>query len=99
MYDTLPTHREHRTALVIDIRSGVTSDFKERYNRLLQSVNGPNIKTDVFTLRGNVAQTGPGLVSGPPELSAAADVPAGEIDLAAWAAELGYVQLVVSTPV
>ena len=92
----LPTTRSHRTALVIDVRNGVNSQFRERYNRLLQSVNGPNIKVDVFTLRGNSLATGPALVPGKPEDTSAVDVPASPIDLNAWAAGLGYDQLIVT---
>ena len=92
----LPTVRNHRTALVIDTRNGVDSKFQERYKRLLQSVNGENIKVDIFTLRGNAAATGPALVPGSPDDSAPADVPAADIDLNAWAAGLGYDQLLVT---
>lgn len=92
----LPTSRNHRTALVIDTRNGVDSKFKERYNRLLQSVNGTNIKVDIFTLRGNAVATGPALVPGTPEDSTAPDVAPEPIDLNAWAAGLGYDQLIVT---
>lgn len=92
----LPTSRKHRTALVIDTRNGVDSAFRERYKRLLQSVNGPNIKVDVYTLRPNAIATGPALVPGEPESSTAPDVPAASIDLNAWASGLGYDQLVVT---
>lgn len=49
MSNSLPTTRYHRTALVINTSEGVTSRFKERYERLLASVGGKNIKVDVFT--------------------------------------------------
>lgn len=91
----LPTSRDHRTALVIDVRNGASPQFKERYNRLLQSVNGPNIKVDVFTLRGNATGDGPGLVPGTPDQYVAPNQPSQEIDLDAWASELGYDQLIV----
>lgn len=93
----LPNSKEHRTALVIDIRSGVTADFRNRYQRLLESLNGNNIKVDVHTLRGNAANTGPGLVVGGPDAYVAPDQPAQEIDLLAWAADLGYTMLLVAT--
>lgn len=93
----LPTTRNHRTALVIDVRNGVTAEFTERYNRLLQSVNGPNIKVDVFTLSGNSIGASGGLVPGAPGASASSA--GAEIDLQAWAKSLGYAQLlVVSNP-
>lgn len=92
----LPTVRSHRTALVIDTRNGVDSKFQERYKRLLQSVNGPNIKVDIFTLRPNAVASGPALVPGTPDDSPAPDVPAASIDLNAWATGLGYDQLIVT---
>jgi hypothetical protein len=53
--------RHHRTLLVIDARGGFTGDQKERVNRLLQSVNGVNIKVDVAHLTGDaVASVAPG---------------------------------------
>lgn len=48
----LPFSRNHRTALVLDIRRGVDGEYEERVKRVLQSVNGANIKVDVFTLSG-----------------------------------------------
>lgn len=93
----LPTGRNHRTALVIDVRNGVTPDFTERYKRLLESVNGDNIKVDVYTLRSsNSSAGGPSLVRGTPDNNSSAP-PAPEIDLAAWAAEQGYDQLLISS--
>jgi len=97
--ENLPTHREHRTALVIDVRNGVTGDYANRYGRLLESLNGDNIKVDIFTLRANAVQSGPALVAGSPNETVAPDVQEQEIDLHAWAADLGYTQLLVSIPV
>jgi len=99
MFSNLPSSREHRTALVIDVRNGVSSDFENRYKRLLESVNGDNIKVDVFTLRGNLVASGPALVSGAPGCSDEPDDAEQEIDLKAWAASLGYTQLLLSIPV
>lgn len=48
----IPFSRNHRTALVLDVRRGIDSTFEERAKRLLESVNGPNIKCDIFTLTG-----------------------------------------------
>lgn len=94
----LPTGRNHRTALVIDTRSGVTSDFRNRYERLLESVNSPGIMVDVYTLRGDViAAAGAPLVSGAPGASVAAET-TGAVDLADWAAEQGYTMLLVASP-
>jgi len=53
------TEREHRTALVIDgDRFANDETYQERITRLLQSVNGVNIKTDVFTRKGNTLVAG-----------------------------------------
>ncbi len=95
--NNLPTGREHRTCLVIDVRNGITSEFRERYQRLLQSVNGPNIKVDVYTLRDNVTGDGPGLVPGTPDQYAAPLQPSQEIDLSEWAESVGYSQLLVTS--
>ncbi len=97
MYDNLPAHREHRTALVIDARNGITPEFRERYQRLLTSVNGDNIKVDVFTLRDNATGDGPGLVPGTPSQYAPPLQASQEIDLSEWAESLGYDQLLVSS--
>lgn len=48
----LPFSRTHRTALVVDVRRGVDSEYEERVKRLFQSVNGSNIKVDIFNLTG-----------------------------------------------
>jgi hypothetical protein len=84
--------------LVIDVRAGIKANFQNRYNRLLQSVNGNNIKADIFTLNGNVEATGPALVSGGPD-DAKPVYEDGEIDLNAWAKNLGYTMLLIATPV
>lgn len=48
----IPFSRNHQTALVVDVRRGINPKFEERVKRLLESVNGPNIKCDIFTLSG-----------------------------------------------
>lgn len=48
----LPFSRTHRTALVVDVRRGVDSEYEERVKRLFASVNGSNIKCDIFNLTG-----------------------------------------------
>lgn len=97
--NNLPTSRNHRTALVIDVRNGASADFQNRYERLLESVNGDNIKVDVFTLRGNLVQSGPALVAGAPGSAEPDFEEVEEIDLKAWARSLGYTQLLLSIPV
>jgi len=99
MNNNLPTSRHHRTALVIDIRNGVSSDFENRYKRLLESVNGDNIKVDVFTLRSGLVEAVPALVEGSPDESETPDNGPEEIDLVAWASGLGFTQLLLSIPV
>lgn len=48
----IPFSRTHRTALVVDVRRGIDGEFEERVKRLFQSVNGSNIKCDIFNLTG-----------------------------------------------
>lgn len=93
----LPSSRTHRTALVIDVRKGMTTTGAERVRRLLESVNDSNIKVDVLTLRGNTAATGPSLVKGSPFDTEGGDFN-DDIDLEVWARNLGYDQLVISIP-
>lgn len=92
---SLPTGRSHQTAVVVDVRSGVSSNFQERYNRFLGSLNGKNIKADIFTLRANSGSSGPALVAGAPDSVSAPSTPAADIDLEAWAKSLGFTQLVL----
>lgn len=58
----IPFTKSHRTALVVDVRRGITSDFENRVKRLLESVNGSNIKCDIFTLSGPEATLTQGTV-------------------------------------
>lgn len=98
--------RSHRTALVIDARKGFTGKFKERTNRLLESVNGNNIKVDVYTLEGGDAITGVSVPAtltlhpGKPGEGVASSTASGSTDdaLEAWANGLGYDMLVVARP-
>ena len=81
----------HRTALLIDASKGFDGEYQERVQRLLQSVNGSNIKVDVFhTVDGKT------LVPGAPTGTSAVttdDVPAK----AALKAK-GYVQVLTAEP-
>ena len=77
-------NRKHRTALVVDIRDGVDNEFRERVARLQQSVNGDNIKADLYTLSDAGLQ--PGI-----NLDHNAGVPASDIDVEL--ANAGYVQV------
>lgn len=96
---SLPSgHRKHQTAVVIDVRNGASPAFVNRYTRLLQSLNGQNIKADIYTLRGNATSDGPGLVFGTPDEFVSPDQPAQEIDLQEWANEQGYTMLLVAVP-
>ena len=100
----LPTgKREHRTACVIDTRGGASGEFKERYNRLLESLNGQNIKADVYTLADEVApvQASGGFYHGHPDSPPAAlpQYPSSNgltpQQIAAWASGEGYSQLLL----
>lgn len=93
---SLPSGRNHRTALVIDVRGGVSSDFRDRYQRLLQSVNEPGIMVDVYTLRGDVTSVSP-LTSGGPDAIPSPN--AEDVDLTDWAADQGYTMLLVASAV
>lgn len=92
--------RSHRTALFVDARD-LDGEFEERTNRLLQSLNGNNIKVDVFAVRGGSPASGVVRVSGSP--GSLSDSVAGPSsfsgsDLSAWAGERGYVQVLLSVP-
>lgn len=51
--------KEHRTALVIDqAKYDSIGSYQERINRLLESLNGHNIKTDIYTLRDGALHFG-----------------------------------------
>lgn len=85
--------RSHRTALVIDVsKSGSKGDFQERYNRLLQSVNGANIKVDVYTFDGVT------LRPGAPDAADGVEADSTS-SLEEFAAKLGYSQLLVDRAV
>lgn len=84
--------KTHRTALVIDVSKAAQAapDFKERVDRLLQSVNGSNIKCDVYNFDGVT------LRPGVPAEGVTSD--GAETSLEAWANEAGYTQLLISRP-
>lgn len=55
-----PNGRSHRTALVVDgERYDQGGAYTERTQRLLQSLNGDNIKVDVFAFRNGVVERTP----------------------------------------
>jgi len=83
--------RKHRTALFIDGPSyDAGGAYQERTERLLQSVNGSNIKVDVFRVSGSSIT--------PWGASASVDDGVGDKAeaLKAWASDLGYDQALVS---
>lgn len=89
--------KNHRTALLIDASKGFTNPFAERVNRLLQSVNGSNIKVDVYHLG---AASSVALNDGPPAAAASTSV-ASATTLEQAEATLrsqGYDQILVSKP-
>lgn len=90
--------RSHRTALFIDADALVDSVYAERVARLLQSLNGQNIKTDLFKV---AAGNGAGVV----RISSLDDaghngevVKPSDAELSAWAEDQGYVQVLFSKP-
>lgn len=87
--------KNHRTALLIDASKGFANPFKERVERLLQSVNGTNIKVDVYHLGvgGNVTLQ-EGAPSATPAFASATTVEAAEAQLRSQ----GYDQILVSKP-
>lgn len=94
----IDSNRSHRTALFVDTRA-VSDEFEQRSNRLLQSLNGDNIKVDVFSVTGT---NGGGVVrvSGQPGSLAVASDPTDldASELSAWARDQGYVQVLFSVP-
>lgn len=93
----LPDYRDHRTALIIDVRRGITPEFENRYLRLLESVNVPGIMVDVYTLRD-----ANGLTRGEPnpgDTRVSSPGPqAAPVFLEEWANRLGYSMLLVASP-
>lgn len=87
-----PEHGEHhRTAIIIDVRLGVSANYRERYMRLIQTFNHPNaMKVDWYTLGSNAEHNGPGLVQCLPHEYVCPDQPPQVLDLQAWADEVGY---------
>lgn len=98
--------RAHRTALIVDVTDAdsAKSDYEERVERLFQSVNGPNIKVDIFTFDGRgvvAAPGGGGLRPGKPTFGSPTPAAAGALSLADaqdWARGLGYTQILVVAP-
>lgn len=84
----------HRTALVIDA-SNPAGGFQERVNRLLESLNGPNIKVDVYTYG---QKTSSAVTPGAPSWESSS---VESSDFAAAVQEVaskGYVQILTSQP-
>lgn len=93
------TGRQHRTALFVDARD--LSKFEERANRLLQSLNGQNIKVDVFSVRPGNGNGGVVRVTGSPgslavDFDSVVDFDASE--LSAWAKSKGYEMVLFAAP-
>lgn len=83
-------NKNHRTALFINVAADSSSDFRERSARLVESVNGSNIKVDVYSVDpfGNITN---GLVfpSAQPEAVA--------VDVQSLATAAGYTQVLTSS--
>lgn len=84
----------HRTALVIDA-STPSSSFKERVNRLLESLNGSNIKVDVYSYAPKTASA---VVSGPPSWETSEVESSDFASAVQEVASKGYVQILTSQP-
>lgn len=94
-----PPQNHHRTAVIIDVRYGVSPQYRERYTRLLQTFFMPGaMAVDVYTLGSNKEKNGPGLVKCPPELYELPDQPPQVIDLQQWANDVGYTMTVYVRP-
>lgn len=100
MAKLLPTDsKSHRTAVVIDVRFGVTKQFRDRYERLLDTFASPySIQVDIYTLGSNKDKTGPGLVFGPPASFYPPDQPGQVINLGTWAKDTGYDMYIYVAP-
>lgn len=89
--------RDHRTALFVDT-TDASASFQERANRLIESLNGNQIKTDIFVVT-NGGVTVERVANG----SKIANVPASGsfsvVGAREYAREQGYTQVLVSLPV
>src|SRR5689334_7012030 len=86
--------KSHRTALVIDGDSLSSEVYAERAGRLLQSLNGSNIKTDVFVARnGEIVR-----LADPKSLVIPEAAPFDASEAIAEVSALGYDQVLVSQP-
>ncbi len=95
---TINSTRSHRTALFID-GDALDGEYKERVQRLLQSLNGPNIKTDLFTVSAGNGNGGVVRIKSlDVSASAAPSSKASDAELTAWAKDQGYVQVLFSKP-
>lgn len=95
--------KQHRTALVIDFSDTPTGSYNERVNRLLESLNGPNIKVDIYTWYNGATSfvsKPSGLVAGPPtgEASSYSTAVKPFETVVAEVASKGYVQVLTSRP-
>lgn len=94
------TERNHRTALFVDVGDTAQSApnfIGDRVQRLLQSLNGDGIKTDVFAARGSAIQR---VKANTLMLN---DLPNNDKllcidDMSEWAAAEGYEQVLFSIP-
>ena len=96
----LSTQRQHRTALLIDADS-LSGAYSERVERLLQSLNGPNIKVDVYAVKPGAAVPTGGVV----KIKSLSEIGVGgavstvtDADLQAAAKAAGYVQVLFTKP-
>lgn len=92
--------RSHRTALVIDYSDpSEPPDYRERVGRLLESLNGVNIKVDVYSYYGPAESKPTGLVAGPPKGLSSYSPPSASFEQEVHnVAVQGYSQVLVNRP-
>lgn len=86
---SLPASRSHRTALFVNVSVDSSFGFRNRTARLLESLNGTNIKVDIYSVdpQGRISVG----------LNFPTEAPDVNVDLVALATEAGYTQALIST--
>lgn len=93
---SIQSTRSHRTALFIDGDALDNGTYRERVERLLQSLNGPNIKTDLFTVAAGNGNGGVVRISSLADVSVNGHAKATDEELVSWAEAAGYDQVLFS---
>lgn len=82
--------RSHRTALFVEVSADSSSAFRERTARLAQSLNGTNIKVDVYSKDLATGRVSKGI-------NFPAAVSFDDSDVVELARQAGYTQTLIST--